>query len=214
LCLALHQHSLRFSEYTLSWFLRIFFNFLILSFFCISSSTPNVTMVLFKSIFGCLAILLTASAVPLTIPFGTSGQSLSVSEDGQTISIDGESIKLGQGAHASSGGARGHRGRKHQHGKEGVSSNSTSSTNARAIYFLTNGVNNSVVALKVAADGTLSDGSITPTGGAGMSGVDSTGAPAAPDALFSQGALKVAGNVCLLLLISSISANTASFLLL
>jgi len=30
-----------------------------------------------------------------------------------------------------------------------------------------------------------------------MSGVDSTGAPAAPDSLFSQGAVKVAGNVSL-----------------
>jgi hypothetical protein len=51
------------------------------------------------------------------------------------------------------------------------------------------------VALKVAADGTLSDGSITATGGAGMNCIDSTGAPAALDALFSQGAVKVAGSV-------------------
>jgi len=68
--------------------------------------------------------------------------------------------------------------------------------NAKAIYFITNNACNSVVALKVAADGTLSDGSITGTGGAGMNAIDSaTGGPAAPDALFSQGAVKVAGNV-------------------
>lgn len=50
------------------------------------------------------------------------------------------------------------------------------------------------MALKVAADGTLSDGSITATGGAGLSGIEN-GGPAAPDSLFSQGAVKVAGNV-------------------
>jgi len=71
---------------------------------------------------------------------------------------------------------------------------SGATTNAKAIYFITNAASNSVVALKVASDGTVSDGSITATGGAGMSGVGSTGAPAAPDSLFSQGAVKVAGN--------------------
>lgn len=59
-------------------------------------------------------------------------------------------------------------------------------TNAKAIHFMMNAANNSIVALKVAADGTLSSGPITATGGAGMNGVDSTGAPAVPDALFSQ----------------------------
>lgn len=69
-------------------------------------------------------------------------------------------------------------------------------TNAKAVYFITNAAQNSVVALKVAEDGTLSDGSITATGGAGMSGIDgSTNLTAAPDSLFSQGAVKVAGNV-------------------
>lgn len=67
--------------------------------------------------------------------------------------------------------------------------------NAKAVYFITNEACNSVVALRVAPNGTLSDGSITPTGGAGMIGVDSKGAPAVPDALFSQGAVKVSGNV-------------------
>ncbi|CAF9915808.1 MAG: hypothetical protein HETSPECPRED_002588 [Heterodermia speciosa] len=69
--------------------------------------------------------------------------------------------------------------------------------NAKAIYLLTNdAAGNSIVALKVAADGTLSDGSITPTGGNGASGTDGkTKAPAAPDALFSQSALKVEGSM-------------------
>ena len=50
--------------------------------------------------------------------------------------------------------------------------------------------------MKVAADGTLSDGSITSTGGKGASGIDGkTKEPAAPDALFSQSALKVEGNM-------------------
>lgn len=74
-------------------------------------------------------------------------------------------------------------------------------TNPKAVYFITNAAENSVVALKVAADGTLSDGSITATGGAGMSGIDgSTNLTAAPDSLFSQGAVKVAGKVSLPLL--------------
>jgi hypothetical protein len=51
------------------------------------------------------------------------------------------------------------------------------------------------MALKVAADGTLSDGSLTSTGGAGGNGVNAKGAPNDPDALFSQGAITVAGNV-------------------
>jgi hypothetical protein len=69
-------------------------------------------------------------------------------------------------------------------------------TGAKAVYFITNDACNSVVALKVNADGTLSDGSITGTGGAGMNGIlSATGGVAAPDALFSQGAVKVAGNV-------------------
>jgi hypothetical protein len=66
--------------------------------------------------------------------------------------------------------------------------------NAKAVYFISNAARNSIVALNVAADGTLSNGTITFTGGAGMQGIEN-GAPAAPDALFSQGAVKVAGNV-------------------
>lgn len=70
---------------------------------------------------------------------------------------------------------------------------------AKAVYFLTNDAKNSVVALKVNADGTLSDGSITLTGGSGASGINGmTNAAAGPDSLFSQSALKADGNVGLL----------------
>jgi hypothetical protein len=184
--------SFQSSKHILSWFLWIICTIFL-------SNQYHTKMLLFTSVFTCLSMLLAASAVPLTIPLGTTGRSLSISEDGQTISMDGKVINLSQGIkHA---GTCKHGGGRQQHGKGGASSNSTSasSTNAKAIYFITNAANNSIVALKVAADGTLSDGSITSTGGAGMSGVDSTGAPAAPDSLFSQGALKVAGNVHLLL---------------
>lgn len=68
--------------------------------------------------------------------------------------------------------------------------------NAKAVYFLTNEAKNSVVALKVHANGTLSDGSITLTGGSGASGIESNNnATAGPDSLFSQSALKAEGNV-------------------
>lgn len=68
---------------------------------------------------------------------------------------------------------------------------------AKAIYFISNeATNNAVIAMTVAANGTLSMGSSTLTGGAGASAIESsTGLPAGPDALFSQGAVKVAGNV-------------------
>lgn len=66
----------------------------------------------------------------------------------------------------------------------------------KAVYFITNEVNNGVVALPVAKDGTLSTGSITATGGAGGTQVNAkTGEPTVPDALSSQGSVRVAGNV-------------------
>ncbi|KAI4102193.1 MAG: hypothetical protein LQ339_004717 [Xanthoria mediterranea] len=66
----------------------------------------------------------------------------------------------------------------------------------KAIYFMTNdAAGNSIVALKVGQDGTLSDGSRTMTGGKGASGIDGNNSmPAGPDALFSQSAVKVEGN--------------------
>lgn len=66
----------------------------------------------------------------------------------------------------------------------------------KAIYFLTNNAQNSVVALPVGCDGTLSRGSVTGTGGKGSNSIDmSTNLPAGPDALSSQSALKVSGQV-------------------
>ncbi|KAL8665449.1 MAG: hypothetical protein Q9168_007689 [Polycauliona sp. 1 TL-2023] len=67
----------------------------------------------------------------------------------------------------------------------------------KVIYFQTNDpTQNTIVALKVNHNGLLSDGSVTPTGGKGASGADSmtNNTAAGPDALFSQSAVKVAGN--------------------
>lgn len=76
---------------------------------------------------------------------------------------------------------------------------STTVTNAKAVYFISNDKkNNAVIAMKVGVNGQLSHASSTLTGGSGSNGIDQTaGGPAAPDALFSQGAVKVAGNVSL-----------------
>jgi hypothetical protein len=66
----------------------------------------------------------------------------------------------------------------------------------KAIYFMTNTEQNKIVALKVANDGTLSDGSVTPTGGAGATEVEPmTGKPMLTDPLASQGSVRVAGKV-------------------
>ena len=68
-------------------------------------------------------------------------------------------------------------------------------TEAKAIYFMTNQATNSIVAIPVGSDGTLSGGTSIGTGGAGSNLVDTTtNGPAAPDALASQGSVKVAGN--------------------
>ena len=69
--------------------------------------------------------------------------------------------------------------------------------NARAVYLLSNEVQNSVVALKVNRDGTLSPGSVHLTGGKGAAGIDdATNATADRDVLFSQSSLRADGNVC------------------
>jgi hypothetical protein len=126
------------------------------------------------------ALLICTSATPYPRPSQNTRRELTVSsETAPALSeCTGAAGKaLGEG--------KGHKGAK-GHGK--------GSSNAKAIYFITNAAQNSIVALKVAPDGKVSDGSITPTGGAGMNGIEN-GAPAAPDSLFSQGAVKVAGNV-------------------
>lgn len=66
----------------------------------------------------------------------------------------------------------------------------------KAVYFLTNNAQNAVVALPVGCDGTLSRGSVSVTGGNGANSINmNTKLPAAPDALISQSALTVSGQV-------------------
>jgi hypothetical protein len=163
-------------------------------------------MVQLSTLLASFAILVLTSAAPLTVPLGLTGQSLSISEDGQTISIGSQSIDIrsamdrSNSCKSSTGGKKGAGGGKGSDANSGnASTPNPQAATAKAIYFITNAAENSVVALKVASDGTLSDGSITATGGNGMVGVDKEGAPAVPDGTFSQGALKVAGNVCHLL---------------
>jgi hypothetical protein len=79
----------------------------------------------------------------------------------------------------------------------GKAPGTSNSATVKAIYFITNEESNAVVELPAAADGTLSQGTTTLTGGAGSVGVDAEGKPALPDALISQSALTIAGNVCL-----------------
>lgn len=136
-----------------------------------------------------LAALQFAAAAPTNIALGATGRSLSISEDGTTASLDGRSIDLREAFKRNAGC-------KPAKGAGGGPPGPTQG--AKAIYFLSNAANNSVVALKVAADGSVSDGSMTATGGAGMSGVDAAGKPAGADGLFSQGSVKIAGNVSLL----------------
>jgi hypothetical protein len=67
----------------------------------------------------------------------------------------------------------------------------------KAIYFLSNLEENSVISLSVGSDGTLSEGSTTSTGGMGARGINGmTNQPSGPDALFSQSSVSVVGNVC------------------
>ncbi|TVY43811.1 hypothetical protein LSUB1_G002161 [Lachnellula subtilissima] len=145
-------------------------------------------MVQLSSLLAGLAALQFAAAAPTNVALGATGRSLSISEDGTTASLDGRSIDLRQAFKRNAGCKPGKGPWGRQPGPM---------PGAKAIYFISNAANNSVVALKVAADGTLSDGSITATGGVGMSGLDSTGNPAGADGLFSQGSLKIAGNTLL-----------------
>ena len=66
----------------------------------------------------------------------------------------------------------------------------------KAVYFMTNTPQNNIIALPVAQDGTLAQGTMTPTGGQGLQGTNAmTGQPAAPDGLSSQDSVVVAGRV-------------------
>ena len=65
----------------------------------------------------------------------------------------------------------------------------------KAVYFITNDDVNAVAALPIGNDGTLSQGTVTETGGAGSIALDADKQPATPDALVGQSALTIAGNV-------------------
>lgn len=66
---------------------------------------------------------------------------------------------------------------------------------ARAIYFQTNEADNSIVALKVGENGTLSREFVTSTGGMGASSINSANnLTASPDGLSSQGSVTVVGS--------------------
>ena len=65
----------------------------------------------------------------------------------------------------------------------------------KAVYFLDNEVQNSIVALRVNSNGTLSDGSITATGGAGGVAIHPNGPLDVPDVLFSSGSVVVSEDV-------------------
>ncbi|KFY68384.1 hypothetical protein V496_01127 [Pseudogymnoascus sp. VKM F-4515 (FW-2607)] len=64
----------------------------------------------------------------------------------------------------------------------------------KAIYFLTNDQTNGVVAIPIGADGTLSQGAVTETGGCGSVALNSDNQPATPDALVGQSALTLVGD--------------------
>jgi len=67
-------------------------------------------------------------------------------------------------------------------------------SSSKALYFLDNNpAGSSIVALKIAEDGTLSDPVRTSTGGSGSIGLTADG-PAQIDSLFSQDSVVVSGN--------------------
>ena len=86
--------------------------------------------------------------------------------------------------------------------QEGMSCTPRGSSKAvkvgKAVYILTNTAENAVVALPIGADGKLSAGKMAKTGGAGSAAVNAEGKPEGPDALASQSALTVVGNVSVL----------------
>ena len=81
----------------------------------------------------------------------------------------------------------------------------------QAVYFITNGDSNAVVALPIDSNGQLSPGTVTPTNGAGAIALNGNNELATPDALASQSALAIAGNVrCDSLLALLVSSNAES----
>ncbi|KAL1592620.1 hypothetical protein SLS60_011036 [Paraconiothyrium brasiliense] len=65
----------------------------------------------------------------------------------------------------------------------------------KAVYVITNAVQNAIAAMSISAKGTLSTAAITPTSGQGSVALNADGKPAVPDALVGQSALTIAGQV-------------------
>ncbi|KJZ72145.1 hypothetical protein HIM_08410 [Hirsutella minnesotensis 3608] len=78
----------------------------------------------------------------------------------------------------------------------------------KAVYFMTNSDENAVVAVPIGADGKLSGGTRTPTGGRGSVSIyGPTMSPAAKDGLISQSSLSIAGSH---LFVVNAGSNTVS----
>lgn len=77
-----------------------------------------------------------------------------------------------------------------------VSHDDRQATAPKAIYFQSNQALNSIFALPISSNGTVMQGTVTPTGGTGANSINAmTKMPAGPDALASQGGVTVVGNV-------------------
>src|SRR3954449_3717415 len=97
-------------------------------------------MVQLSSLLATCAILVNVFAAPLVVPLGNTGKSVLLSADGQTISIDGLTFNInGASSCSGNGGKKGAEG-----GKTGGAGNQTpaATTNAKAVYFLTNEAEN------------------------------------------------------------------------
>jgi hypothetical protein len=82
------------------------------------------------------------------------------------------------------------------HRKNSLGQQQNAAKTGKAVYFITNGVENAVVALPIGKDGMLSKGTTTKTGGAGSIAINgATNEPGVPDALVGQSSLTVVGNV-------------------
>jgi hypothetical protein len=66
---------------------------------------------------------------------------------------------------------------------------------AKALYLITNDASNGVAAVPIGADGLLSTGTLTATGGSGSNSLKADGTVAAPDGLLSQSSLTIVGSV-------------------
>jgi hypothetical protein len=82
------------------------------------------------------------------------------------------------------------------HRKNSPGQQQNAAKTGKAVYFITNGAENAVVALPIGKDGMLSKGTTTKTGGAGSIAINgATNEPGVPDALVGQSSLTVVGNV-------------------